>query len=141
MQITTSKCIYRTGSTKVSQQFSHNIYSLEKSRVIFVYCLLFYFEFADKIYIIGHYNPLVRIIDLVSHTICVVYVNFIHKWRDLLFKVDSEWQIFFFEKLFMAIFIYSQSFCQKSDERKSLKKYFSYFVLMSSLGLEPWLFV
>ena len=43
-------------------------------------------------YIIGHYNPLVRIIDLVSHTICVVCVNFIHKWRD-----------WFFEKLFMAI--------------------------------------
>ena len=54
-------------------------------------------------YIIGHYNPSVRIIDLVSHTTYVVCVNFIHKWRDLLFKVDSERQIFFFEKLFMAI--------------------------------------
>ena len=31
----------------------------------------------------------------------------------------------------MAIFIYSQSFCQKSAERKSPKKYFSYFVLIS----------
>ena len=31
--------------------------------------------------IIGHYNPSVRIIDLVSHTTYVVYVNFIHKWR------------------------------------------------------------
>ena len=44
-------------------------------------------------YIIGHYNPLVRIIDLVSHTAYVVCVNFIHKWRDLQFKVDSERQI------------------------------------------------
>ena len=44
-------------------------------------------------YIIGHYNPSVRIIDLVSHTIYVVCVNFIHKWRDLQFKVDSERQI------------------------------------------------
>ena len=53
-------------------------------------------------YIIGHHNPSVRIIDLASHTTYVVCVNFIHKWRDLQFKVDSERQIFF-EKLFMAI--------------------------------------
>ena len=43
----------------------------------------------------------------------------------------------FLEKLFMAISFYSQSFCQKSAERKPPKKYFSYFVL----GLEPCLFV
>ena len=44
-------------------------------------------------YIIGHS---VRIIDLVSHTTYVVCVNFmlIHNWRNLLFKVDSERQIF-----------------------------------------------
>ena len=54
-----------------------------------------------RTYIIGHYNPSVRIIDLVSHTTSVVCVNFIHEWRDLQFKVDSEQQIF--EKLFMAI--------------------------------------
>ena len=40
-----------------------------------------------------------------------------------------------FEKLVMAIF------CQKSAERKSPKKYFLDFVLMSDLGLEPWLYV
>ena len=34
-------------------------------------------------YIIGHYNPSIRIIDPVSHTTYVVCVNFIHKWRDL----------------------------------------------------------
>ena len=62
-----------------------------------------------------HYNPSVRII---IRTIDV-----------------------FFENLFMAIFIYSQRFCQKSTERKSPKKYFSYSVLMSGLGLEPCLFV
>ena len=77
-------------------------------------------------YIIGHYNPSVRIIDLVSHTIYVVCVNFIHKWRDLQFKVDSERQIFW--ETFHGNFIYSRSFCQKSAERKSPKKYFSYFV-------------
>ena len=31
----------------------------------------------------------------------------------------------------------SQSFCQKSAERKSPEKYFLYFVLMSGLGFEP----
>ena len=30
-------------------------------------------------YIIGHYNPSVRIIDLVAYTTYVVCVNFIHK--------------------------------------------------------------
>ena len=45
-------------------------------------------------YLIGHYNPSVRIIDLVSQTTYVVCVNFIHKWRDLQFKDDSERQIF-----------------------------------------------
>ena len=39
-------------------------------------------------YIIGHYNPSVRIIDLVSHTtLCCVCVNFMRKLRDLQFKV------------------------------------------------------
>ena len=45
-------------------------------------------------YIMANYNPSVRIIDLVSHTAYVVCVNFIHKWRDLQFKVHSERQIF-----------------------------------------------
>ena len=84
-------------------------------------------------HIIGHSNPSVRIIiDLVSYTTYAVCVNFIHKWRDLQFKVDSEWQIFW--ETFHGNFIYSQSFCQKSAERKSPKKYFLYFVLMSGLG-------
>ena len=51
------------------------------------------FDF-NKTYIIGHYKPSVRISDLVSHTTYAVCVNFIHKWRDLQFKVDSERQIF-----------------------------------------------
>ena len=36
-------------------------------------------------YIIDHYNPSVRIINIVSHIIYVVCANFIHKWRDLQF--------------------------------------------------------
>ena len=54
-------------------------------------------------------------------------VNFILEWRDLQFNFDSERQIF--EKIFHGRFIYTQSFCQKSAERKSPKKYFSYFIL------------
>ena len=88
-------------------------------------------------HIIGHYNPSVRIINLVSHTTYVVFVNFIHKWRDLQFKVDSERQIF--PETFHGNFIYSQFY--SSAERKSPKKYFLYFVLMSGLGIEPWLYL
>ena len=45
-------------------------------------------------YLIGLCNSSVSIVDLVSHTACVVCVNFIHKWRDLHFKVEFERQIF-----------------------------------------------
>ena len=67
----------------------------------------------------------------------------------LLKKCNTEngWHVFFLillpyesiHKAFHGNFIYYQSFCQKSAERKSPKKYFMYFVLMSSLGLEPWI--
>ena len=65
-------------------------------------CLLIFHLMYIHTYMIGHYNPSVRIIDLVSHTTYVFRVNFIHKWRDLQFKVDSERQVF--EKLFMTVF-------------------------------------
>ena len=57
-------------------------------------------QISDKIiillhiYILGHYNPSVRIVGLVSHKANVVCVIFIHKWQDPEFKVDSERQIF-----------------------------------------------
>ena len=92
-------------------------------------------------HIIGHYKPSVRIIDLVSHTtlmLCelILYVSA----EDLQFKVASERQIF--RESFHGNFIYSPSFCQKSAERKSPTKFLLYFVLMlSGLGLEPWLLV
>ena len=63
-------------------------------------------------YIISHYNLSVRIIDLVSHTTYVVCVNFIRKWRDLQLKSTPNDR--FYEKLVIAVLIYSQSFCQKS---------------------------
>ena len=70
---------------------------------------------------------------LASHTTHVVCINFIRERRDLQFNVDSERQIFL-RNFFMAVlFLRSKSFCQKSAKRKSPKKYFSYFVLMSGL--------
>ena len=44
-------------------------------------------------YIIGHYNPSIKINDLTSLTNYVACVNFIHERQDLMFKVDSERQI------------------------------------------------
>ena len=74
-----------------------------------------------------------------SHTTYDVCINFIHEWRDILFKVDSELQIF--KKLSMAIFIYSQSFCPKSAEKNLLKKYFHNFVFKPYPGFEIGSFV
>ena len=63
---------------------------LEKEQI---YLLLLQYPFQHT-YIIGHYNALAMIIDLVSPTTYVVCVNFMYKWRDLQFKLDSERQIF-----------------------------------------------
>ena len=72
-------------------------------------------------YIIAHYNPSVKIIDLVSHCTHLMCVNFIHKWRDLQFKVVSERQIFV-RNFFMAILFTLRVLYQKSAESKSPKK-------------------
>ena len=42
---------------------------------------------------------------------------------------------------FLWQFYLLSSFCQKSAERKSPKKYFLYFVSMPGLGFKPWLYV
>ena len=55
-------------------------------------------------------QPFSQNYDPVSHTTYVVCVNFLHTWRDLQFKVDSEWQIF--EKLFMAILFTLRAFAR-----------------------------
>ena len=56
-------------------------------------------------YIISvHYDPSVRIIELVPDSTYIVCINFINEWWDQNLNVDSERQIFF---------------CQKSVERKS----------------------
>ena len=90
-------------------------------------------------YIIGHYNPSVRTIGQVSHTTCVCVLILYINGETYILKSTPNDRLF--DKLFMAICIYSQSFCHKSAERKSLKEYFLYFVLMSGLRLEPWLYI
>ena len=82
-------------------------------------------------YIIGHYNPLVRII-LTPRMLCVLILYISGGTCSLKSSTPNDR---FFEKLFMAVLIYSQSFCRKYTERKQPKKYFlSYFVLMPGLG-------
>ena len=73
-------------------------------------------------YIIDNYNAPVSIIDLVSHTSYVVCVNFLHKWRDLQFKIDSGRQIFW--ETFHGDFIYSQSFCWEGIAEEILFEFY-----------------
>ena len=60
--------------------------------------------------------------NIVSLTIYIVCINFIHKSRDLQFKVDPERQTFW--ETFHRNFVWSWSICQKSAEKKSPKKYY-----------------
>ena len=78
-------------------------------------------------YIIGHYNPSVRIIGLVSHTAYVVYVNFIHKLRDLQFKVDSERHIFwetFHGNFLFTLRVFARNLLRGSRRRNTFRIYF-----------------
>ena len=65
-------------------------------------------------------QPFSQVYNLYSHRTYVVCVNFMHGWRD-------------FWEAFHGNFIYSESFYQKSTEKKSPKKYFHIFVLMSGI--------
>ena len=91
-------------------------------------------------YIIGYYNTSVRITDLVSYITYVVCANFIHKWRDLQIKVYSERQIFWetFHCSFYLLLEFLPEICWEEIAEKIL---FLYFILISGLGLEPWLSV
>ena len=86
-----------------------------------------FWSFCLYAYKIGHCKPLVRIIDLVSHTIYIVCINFIYKWRDLQYKVDSE--------LFMPVLITLKVFARNLLGAIAEENFFLYFVLLSGLGL------
>ena len=80
-------------------------------------------------------QPFSQDYDLASHTTYVVCVNFIHKWRNLQFKLDSERQIC--EKLLMAILFTIRIFA-RNLQRGNLQR--NIFVLMSYqwCELEPY---
>ena len=84
-------------------------------------------------YIYGHYNLLASIIDLVSHTTHVVYINFLHKWRDLQFKGDSEWQIFW--KFYLLSQVLPEICCEVIAEEKLLVFYFNDWIGAQTLAL------
>ena len=73
------------------------------------YCLkstpIFWENFSRQVYLLSEFSP----------EIC---------WEKLA-------KLRVFEKIFHGRFIYSQNFYQKSAKKKSPKKYFLYFVLMS----------
>ena len=94
-----------------------------------------FFKFIHT-YIIGHCNPSVRIIDLVSYTTYVVCVNFIHKWRDLQSNVDSEWQIFW-ESFSWQFNLLSEFLPEICWEEVAEEIFFYFSFLMSDLGNEP----
>ena len=72
--------------------------------------------------------------DLASHTI--VCFNFIHEWRVVRFKFDCERRIC--GEVFNAILFYLKSFCLKSTERKSTKKYFIIFGFVRHIWPGRW---
>ena len=74
--------------------------------------------------------------DLVSHTTYVVCVNFIYKWRRLR-TTDI------FVKLFIAILYTLRHFARNLLRGNRRRSTFFYFILilMSGLGLDPWLYV
>ena len=77
--------------------------------------------------------------DLVSHPTYVVCVNFITVQGT--YSLNSFPNDKFLRNLSWQFYLLSQFLPDICWERKSPKKYFLYFILMSGLGLEPWLFV
>ena len=115
------------------------------SHTTYVVCVNFIHEWRDLHFNVDSERQIFeklfhgRFIYSYFYTTFVVCVNFIYEWRDLLFKVDSERHIFL--RNFSLQFYLLLKLLLEICGRKSPKKYFSYFVLMSGLGLEPWLSV
>ena len=88
-----------------------------------------------------HYNPSVGIIDLVSSATCFVCVNFYTFVAGRSYSLESTSDDRFFEKPFLVNLFTHRVFCQKYSERKSPKKYYLYFILMSGPALESCFYV
>ena len=88
-------------------------------------------------HIIGYYKPSVRIIDVVSHTTYVVCVNFIHKWRDLQSKVDSERRIFweiFHGKFLFTLRVFAKNLLRGNRRWSTFRIFFLCLAWDSNLG-------
>ena len=92
---------------------------------------------------IGHYNPSVRIIDLVSHTTYVVCVNFIHKWRYLQFlkPTPNDKNIFFFFRNFSWQFYLLSEVLSEICWEKIAEEILFVFCFDIWPWLEPWLYI
>ena len=77
-------------------------------------------------YIIGHYNPSVRITAELLTPLMLRALNFIREWRDLQFNIDSERQIF--EKLFHGRFIFTLKVLLKIRWEEVAEEIFFYFI-------------
>ena len=107
------------------------------------FCLLLIFISNDMrlfpyTYIIGHYNPSVRIMEqlLTPLMLCVLIL-------EVTYSVESTPNDRFFKKLFRGSFIYSQRVFARNlligNRRRNI--FFSYFVLMSDMEYEPGFYV
>ena len=81
--------------------------------------MVFTFTYKDN----WSLQPFSQDYDLASHTTYVVCGNFIHEWRMLEFKVDSEWQIF--AKFLMVIYLLLE-LLPKTCRRRNIFSYFSF---------------
>ena len=91
-------------------------------------------------YIIDHYNPSVRISDLVSYTTYVVCVNFIQEWRDLQFKVDSKRQIFwetFLRQFLFTLRVFARNLLKGNHRKNTFRILFWCLALGSNSGFLP----
>ena len=91
---------------------------------------------------VHHYNPSVRIIDLVSHTSYIVCVNFIiYNLIGGTYSLKSTPNDRFFEKLFIANLFTLTIFAKYLLSSNHRRNIFCILILMSGLGHEPWLYV
>ena len=89
--------------------------------LVFGDCTVFFWR-SLFMYVIGHYNPSVRIIDIVSHSTYVVCINLKDKWRALQFKVDSERQIFsgsFHGNFIYLLSVFLPEFCWEQNRQRN----------------------
>ena len=103
----------------------HNVHHCTLTISMLNYSIVLQYRLGHT-YIIRHYSPSVRITaQLLTAIMLCALILYVGGGTCSLTTTPNDWFWFW---LFHVSFIYSQSFCQKSAERKSSKKYifFSY---------------